>query len=254
MPILCKAEIQRRIRDEQLVLDPKLDASGVPEAEAASYDLRAGIVVWRDKDSHEIITEYFDPSASFQKVVTLKPGQMAFIITHELVCLPRDLCGTVYSRNRLQKENILALNAGHVDPGYSGPIIIRLINLGRVEWPLPLGEAVFTMVFHTVKAAAEHEPPEDHRSKNDMLLVAQQTAARAFSNPLHDLFTDELEKHFAKYEHQLETRLRDKFAAEFFRKSDITTFIVLTAVGILTLWGLIAKVPWDKMWNFVRRV
>jgi deoxycytidine triphosphate deaminase len=234
-----------------LVVDPKLDASGVPEAEAASYDLRAGIVVWRDKDSHEILTEYFDPPAPFQKVVTLKPGQMAFIITHELVCLPRDLCGTVYSRNRLQKENILALNAGHVDPGYSGPIIIRLINLGSGEWPLPLGEPIFTMVFHTVKAS-DLDNPSDSRSKNEMLHVAQHTAAHAFSNPLHDLFTGELDQHFAKYEQQLETRLREKFGAEFFRKSDITTFIVLTAVGILTLWGLIAKFPWDKLWNIVK--
>lgn len=251
MPILCKTEIQRRIRDDQLVVDPKLDASGVPEAEAASYDLRAGIVVWKDKDSHEILTEYFDPSASFQKVVTLKPGQMAFIITHELVCLPPDLCGTVYSRNRLQKENILALNAGHVDPGYSGPIIIRLINLGRGEWPLPLGEPIFTMVFHTVKAS-DLDNPSDRRSKNEMLLVAQQTAARAFSNPLHDLFTDELDQHFARYEQQLETRLREKFGAEFFRRSEVVTVSAVVVVAIVTLVSMIARIPWDKLWSFVK--
>ena len=64
--------------------------------------------------------------------------------------MPSCLCGTVYSRNSLALAGILALNAGHVDPGYKGPIAIRLINLRATPWTLTLGQAIFTITFQTV--------------------------------------------------------------------------------------------------------
>ena len=149
-----------------------MTAAGEADVQAASYDLRAGIALWKDKGSHELKLLFYDPTAPNQPVVTLLPGQMVFVITHEELNLPADVCGTVYSRNRLQKQNILALNAGHVDPGYRGPIIIRLINLGQTEWPLTLGEAVFTVVFHTVEPF-DPDRPQDIRTKTETLSAAQ---------------------------------------------------------------------------------
>ncbi|MCI0562913.1 MAG: hypothetical protein MN733_30905, partial [Nitrososphaera sp.] len=126
MPILYKARIEQLINQGTLILNPLRNGGGVPIVEAASYDLRAGIILWKDDSSNELRTEYLDEGKQHQAVVTLQPGQMVFVITHEELQLPTSVSGTVYSRNRLQKENILALNAGHVDPGYEGPIIIRL--------------------------------------------------------------------------------------------------------------------------------
>src|ERR1700689_4052429 len=149
MPILNRLKIREGISSGQLIVNAQYGDDGQLSVEAASYDLRAGIVLWRDRDYGELKTRYFDGDQAVQPVVTLQPGQMIFVITHEELRLPPDVSGTVYSRNRLQKENILALNAGHVDPGYDGPILIRLINLGAQPWAITLGQAVFTVVFHT---------------------------------------------------------------------------------------------------------
>ena len=49
---------------------------------------------------------------------------------------------------------ILALNAGHIDPGYDGPIVIRLINIRSIPWVLTMGDPIFTVVFQTLNYEA----------------------------------------------------------------------------------------------------
>lgn len=246
MPILNANDIRTRMTNGELILNPRLDGAGIPIIEPASYDLRAGIVLWKEKSSDTLKTVHFDPDQQYQPIVTLAPGQMVFVITHEEISLPHDLCGTVYSRNKLQKENILALNAGHVDPGYTGPIIIRLINLSQIAWPLTLGDAVFTAVFHTLDTALT-ECVQDVRSKSETLLVAQKTASQAFRNPLHDLYTAELDRHFALHDQELETRLRRELTNEFFRKSQVHMLAFEMVIGIVTLIVIILKVPWQDI-------
>jgi hypothetical protein len=118
-----------------------------------------------------------------------------------------------------------------------------LINLGQGEWPLTLGDAVFTAVFHTLESESA-DVEEDVRSKSDTLLTARTTAAHAFTNPLHDLYTDELEKHFAMHDPQLESRLRAKFSDEFFAKSQVETFVFKMFIALLVALVLVLKIPW----------
>jgi deoxycytidine triphosphate deaminase len=253
MSILNATELRKRIKAGWLVVDASVAADGEPAVEAASYDLRAGIVLWKDKSSHELKTLYYESETTNQSVLTLSPGQMAFVITHEELNLSNDICGTVYSRNMLQKQNILALNAGHVDPGYRGPIMIRLINLRQIEWPLTLGEAVFTVVFHTVEPV-DKDKPQDIRTKADTLLAARQTAAQAFSNPLHDLYTDELRKTLEEYKTVLLKDSRDLLSKEFFRKEEIWKPVVAGVGTLLAGFGVLVglfKVPWKDVFHAI---
>jgi deoxycytidine triphosphate deaminase len=253
MPVLNASEIRNRIRAGSLVMDASMTTAGEPDVQAASYDLRAGIVLWKDKNSRELKRLYYEPASQNQPVLTLLPGQMVFVITHEELNLPNEICGTVYSRNRLQKQNILALNAGHVDPGYRGPILIRLINLRQIEWSLTLGEAVFTVVFHTVEPVDKNKT-QDIRTKAETLQVAQDTATQAFSNPLHDLYTDELRKTLDEYKTELLQDSRDVLSKEFFRKEDIwkpvVAGVIFLLVGLSALVGL-CKIPWIVVFHAI---
>ena len=86
--------------------------------------------------------------------------------------MPQNLCGTVYSRNSLALKGILALNAGHVDSGYIGPIAIRLINLRAIPWTLTLVEPIFTITFQKVDPDPDFDPEDDRRiSQEDMILL-----------------------------------------------------------------------------------
>ena len=252
MPILNKRELVRRIAAGDLILSPLRDDAGDPVVEPASYDLRAGIVLWKD-DGNQIVRKDFDEKKGplDQVVVTLRPGQMIFVITHEELKLPEDVSGTVYSRNKLQKQNVLALNAGHVDPGYQGPIMIRLINLGAIPWPLTLGEGVFTVVFHTVQPA-DGEKGHAPRSKAETVEAGMKTAVEAFSNPFHDLYQEQIKKQLDEHYAGVENRLRKSFSDEFFRKDDVARLVFYFGAAVVAGIAAIAKIPWAQMWSWIK--
>jgi len=254
MPILNGPSIRTRVKNGGLIVNARYGDDGEPLVEAASYDLRAGIVLWRERDTSELHVKYFDEGQAVQPFVTLQPGQMIFVITHEELKLDEGVSGTVYSRNKLQKENVLALNAGHVDPGYEGPILIRLINLGSQPWAITLGEAVFTVVFHTVEPDPDFKP-KDRRTKNDTLESAKKTTAvTAFSNPFHDLYKAEIARQLQEHYSKAESDIRKSLTSEFFLKKELSWVLFKIFAALITAVFLLSRMPWDKVWNAVKCV
>jgi deoxycytidine triphosphate deaminase len=255
MPILNKTDLIDHINAGRLLIHALRDEKGIPVVEPSSYDLRAGIVVWKDEDTSKIEQKDFDETKDSleQPILTLRPGQMVFVVCHEELKLIETVSATVYSRNKLQKENILALNAGHIDPGYEGPIMIRLINLSSIPWPLRLGEAIFTVVFHTVKdgqGLARHP----RRTKKETVDAAMKTAAEAFSNPFHDLYKDQVKKQLDEYYAAVETRLREEFSKDFLRKNKASEFLVIAVVVLVAILATVTRIPWatvGKWWRWI---
>jgi deoxycytidine triphosphate deaminase len=253
MPILNKLQIKRLLAQDKLMRNPARDDEGEFKVEAASYDLRIGTLVWQDPNTKNIRLLEFDEKKPVPEPLTVLPGQMVFVITYEELCLPREVCGTVYSRNKLQKENILALNAGHVDPGYEGPIIIRLINLGLHSWSTRVGDAVFTVVFNNVDVEPDFQP-KDPRTKEQMISSATATALRAFSNPFHDLYKDQITRQLKDHYAEVETDLHKKFSKEFFTRDDLKAFLFYTGAVIVAALFVLSRMPWATVGNWYRRL
>ena len=176
------------------------------DIEVASYDLAAGTAIWKEsganRDEQEVITLRYNPglSSAGQPTVTVQPGQMVFVVTREDVLMPMDLCGTVYSRNNLALRGILALNAGHVDSGYEGPIAIRLINMRANPWTLALGEPIFTIAFQTLDVVPEKGTAVGCiESQDSMIARVRDTADSALSNALFDLYASAMETRLNEY-------------------------------------------------------
>ncbi len=195
MGVLSKQEIISRLENGQLITNPAKDGNGSFNVEHASYDLRAGIAIWKN-DSQEVQKKsdpgkrVYNPDLELahQPIVTLQPGQMMFVITHEQIYMPIDLCGTVYSRNNLSRAGILALNAGHIDPGFKGNIVIRLINLRSIPYKLILGKPIYTIVFHKLEYKdAELLTTHEEIPLEKTIEKVLESANCALSNALYDL-------------------------------------------------------------------
>jgi deoxycytidine triphosphate deaminase len=194
MATLNEHEIKQRINNGELIRNVRRKENGEIDVEVASYDLMAGEAIWKDvgkpfwKDGTGRCS--YDPCKKRHKqgFVKLKPGQMMFVVTAEDVLMPKDLCGTVYSRNSLSRDGILALNTGHIDPGFEGPIIIRLINLKSVDYTLTLGAPIFTIVFETIKKRQKDNLDGHHKiSREETINRATRQADEALGNALYDL-------------------------------------------------------------------
>ena len=218
MGVLNSQAIESHLRKRQLILDPRPGQNGRQfDIQNDSCDLSAGTAVWKTPTSNRyggsVETRSYSPESSgyLQPTVTVHPGQMIFVVTREDIAMPPDLCGTVYSRNSLALAGILALNAGHVDSGYHGPIVIRLINLRAIPWTLTLGDAIFTITFQTVDRGQFDSSINDrHYSQAQMIARVRETANAALSNALYDLYQVDVEKRLDEFKTQ---------ALEEFRKA-----------------------------------
>ncbi|HTH55705.1 MAG TPA: hypothetical protein VL728_06635 [Cyclobacteriaceae bacterium] len=193
MATLSKQEIIAYLNRGELIKNPRKLADGSFDVEPASYDLTAGIVLWKevkngdDKGPIKTLRYRSGRELSEQPSVTLQPGQMAFVITLEEILMPVKLAGTVYSRNQLSRDGILALNAGHIDPGFNGPIVIRLINLRNTTYTVRLGAPIYSIVFSSL-VYSDEKSLEVHRhiSMDESLVKATESANASLSNALHD--------------------------------------------------------------------
>ena len=257
MGTLNKLEIERLLFKGELIKNVRQTVEGIFDLQYASYDLMAGTVVWkkdrRGGEGDVSITRY-NPGKpdEDQAAVTLHPGQMMFVITHEEVKIPKDLCGTVMSRNRLAKEGVLALNAGHIDPGFEGPILIRLISLRSTPWTMRLGMPIFTIVFHKLDVKTEdRDKLEEHPkySKTMTLEDALRSAAQGLSNPLYDVNAQRIEEAVNRQVVEAEERLRASLSKEFITRSGVQWMITIF-LGILVLLATLVGV-WPQLRSFL---
>ena len=208
MGVLNRQAIEEYLLNGQLIDNPRSKGKEGPphDIENASYDLSAGTAIWktpsRDRYGSNIKTRSYSTelNGSMQPTVTVQPGQMIFVVTRENISMPRNLCGTVYSRNSLALNGILALNAGHVDPGYKGPIAIRLINLRATPWTLTLGAAIFAIAFQTVNPNPRDTDYRGRKETQETVIArVRGTADAALSNALYDLYQADIEKRLIEF-------------------------------------------------------
>lgn len=193
MGVLTQKQIIDQLSQGKLLKNARKKANGEFDVEAASYDLSIGTAVGKKynkksfQKKHEALSIDDPKLKKKQRTITLSPGQMVFVITNEEVMLPEHICATVYSRNSLSQKGILALNAGHIDPGFTGPITIKLINLRSVDFTLTLGEAIFTIVFDTIDNPEYRDSPIRVMSKEDTLKRVNEATDVSLDNALYDL-------------------------------------------------------------------
>jgi deoxycytidine triphosphate deaminase len=274
MGILNRDEIERRLKMGGLLRYARINTDGQFDLEPASYDLTAGKAVWREpsrkdeKGSVQTQSYKRDEPLEKQPTVTVQPGQMIFVITREEVCMPTTLSGTVYSMNSLAREGILALNAGHVDPGYEGPIVIRLINLRATPWTLTLGTPIFTIVFQTLDfEETDHLLAHDAISADETLVRVRASADAALSNALFDLYALEMQERLNEHYTSVETRLRTALTGDFLKRDEFGQALwkwfwramtrTVGAIAVLILLGAAIAtivVGWDGVLKFFREL
>ena len=262
MGVLAHPELERRIDQGQLILRPRRK-NGRLDIQPASYDLTAGRAVWKDKKSGKLIEESYDATKTIeqQPTVCLEPGQMLSIVTHEEIKMPIDHCGMVYSKNGLALKGIFAFNAGHVDPGFEGPIVVRLINLRANQYTVTLGHPIFTIVFERLEISEADRPNLKGRrplSMEETIKSVREFADVALSNALFDLYAQPIESRLSEHRSEALMTIRTELAKEFVRQDKLNEKILLvmvvTAAALMTIlvgFVVIAKNLSDS-WSAIR--
>lgn len=255
MAVLGRSEIERGIKQGLYIRNPRVADGQFPDLQGASYDLTAGVAVWRESgkaglDGATRETRSLDDRDLHQPTVELQPGQMMSIITKEELVMPADVCATVYSKNSIALKGIFAFNAGHVDPGYEGPIIIRLLNLRRTKITLTMGQPVFLIVFERLdeKADTAAHPSLSHEKA---LLAVREFTNDALSNALFELYAGAIEERLDHHRNSVLDKVRAEFDGRFIQKEHLRYHLWVSlgiAVGALvalvaTLVNIVSRWP-----------
>jgi deoxycytidine triphosphate deaminase len=115
----------------------------------SSYDLRVG-TVFRDgqiiKQDHQRAGEQF----------VIQPGEIVSLLTMEEVHLPDNMIAIAFPMNKWSSEGLLVLNPGYVDPGFSGALSVKIVNLRKTRISISRGQAIFTVSFFRMGASTTH--------------------------------------------------------------------------------------------------
>jgi dCTP deaminase len=117
-----------------------------------SYDLRVGPEFKDHRDSRK-------QALPEGEEITLLPGVAVILQTEETVCLPRSMFAYIIPRVTVLQKGI-SNTVSKVDPGYNGPLVITVFNLGKKTIPLKRGDRICSLVVHKVlDGAGLYEKP-----------------------------------------------------------------------------------------------
>lgn len=115
----------------------------------SSYDLRVGTVFRGGQiinQNHQRASEQF----------VIQPGEIVSLLTMEEVRLPDNMIAIAFPMNKWSSEGLLVLNPGYVDPGFKGPLSVKIVNLRKTRISISRGQAIFTVSFFRIGANTAH--------------------------------------------------------------------------------------------------
>jgi dCTP deaminase len=112
------------------------------------YDLRLGNEVYITPDKNEKIIKN-------KETIQISPGTYALLLTKEKLNLPDNIFGLITIRFAYKKKGLINISGFHVDPGFKGPLIFSVYNLGPSTICLRSGDEVFSILFYELGSSVK---------------------------------------------------------------------------------------------------
>ena len=129
-------------------LSQRLDLLIVPfdpgRVDCAAYTLSIGPEIYvSPNDQTADPTTVTVRKLSDGEAFTIPPGQFAFLLTEEVVCVPADALAFISIRAKIKFRGLVNVSGFHVDPGYRGQLTFSVFNAGPVPVHLKRGQPIF---------------------------------------------------------------------------------------------------------------
>lgn len=115
--------------------------------EGAKYDFRMGSRVLKN---HLGSLDTRNLSEAERGQLCLEPGEIAFVLSEETLCLPVNVFATLSPKRKLSHDGILVLGGFFIDPLYEGHLLVGLYNFSTSRWPLRPLRKLIAAVFYTL--------------------------------------------------------------------------------------------------------
>jgi dCTP deaminase len=103
-----------------------------------------------------VTTEKTKKSLRWDEQMTVPPGQMALLLTEEVITVPKDAIAFIAIKSKYKLSGLVNVSGFHVDPGFVGSLVFSVYNAGPNEVPISRGEPVFLIWFCSLDQPTEH--------------------------------------------------------------------------------------------------
>jgi dCTP deaminase len=186
MTFLCK----RRIRERASEIFSKELKEKDSRLQPCSYELSLGNEVFLS--SEKKLIQLGDKTLD----VMVKPGDFAILLTHERVCIPKDLMGMISIKTTYKNMGLVNISGFHVDPGFEGKLTFSVYNAGPGGIILRYKDPIF-IIFFAVLSEPVSEGDQYGGEHNNQENISSKDMNKLTGKPISLL---ELETRINKYE------------------------------------------------------
>ncbi len=127
----------------------------------ASIDIRVGNSLRTiEKDAFDFTLSHYTEGYPYW----LAPGAVALVATLEAITIPNGFVGLLLLKSSRAREGYNHVNAGYIDPGWTGIITLEVMNVTK-DVPLPLYPGLKIAQMSVMKMTAEARQPYEGKYK-----------------------------------------------------------------------------------------
>ena len=209
MSVISGETIEKLIQSKELILEP-LDKECL---QPASIDLRVGRRAIKSPVGE---TRGAVIDLAKEKKIEILPGQFASVLTLERLLLPVSICGRIGLRSFYTRRGLISFHGAQVDPGFSGYLVVPLVNVGPETITLEYSKPFSTLELNYLETASSKTYSGDYQDQSDFpaddinFLLQARTVSLAEIPSLRDDLT-QLRSRFSSLEnlHEDVTMLRE---------------------------------------------
>lgn len=147
MSVISGETIERLVESGELIVEP-LDKECL---QPASIDLRVGRQAMRGR-AGKVEAKVVDLVEGNE--IGIFPGQFVSILTLERLTLPPNICGRLGLRSFYARKGLVSFHGTQVDPGFSGYLVVPLVNMGPQPITLEYGKTFSTLELSYLETAS----------------------------------------------------------------------------------------------------
>jgi deoxycytidine triphosphate deaminase len=114
------------------------------------YNFAVGDFAWSLMSKKPMITDGENREAGYW----VKPNETALVLTKEVLAVSKRIGGTFHSKVDRVSEGFSPISTT-LDPGWIGPLLIAITNMGTERRKLKLGESFVTVIFNELEGASD---------------------------------------------------------------------------------------------------
>jgi len=164
MSVLSGETIEKLIIESKELIIAPLDKECL---QPASIDLKVGGKAMKGRAGEEL-AKVIDLVK--ENEVGILPGQFVSVLTLERLSLPPNICGRLGLRSSYARKGLVSFHGTQVDPGFSGHLVVPLVNMGPQLITLRYGKPFSTLELSYLETASSKPYSGGYQNQNDFSL------------------------------------------------------------------------------------